>query len=152
MDITTLFIGIVVGLLLGAGLTYMWASSVQKANSQANNSTEAELKSLLAEQANSHLRTSSETIERISGELNALKTSMMQYEQSLSMPLEDESRTTFFGEHASLFLRNSPPSVTKSANDSSTGDQPRDFSNGASGLFVGHPDVDKLPVEEKSNN
>ncbi len=62
MDITTLFIGIVVGLLLGAGLTYMWASSVQKANSQANNSTEAELKSLLAEQANSHLRTSSETI------------------------------------------------------------------------------------------
>jgi len=152
MDFLTLIIGIVIGIVFGFSIAWVWASANAKAKGIATTATEAELKALLAEQANEHLRRGSESIERITDELEALKSSMIQYEQSLSTPLQDESRSSFFGEHAGLFLRNTKPVVGKSSKHEYTEDQPRDFSSGASGLFVGHPDAVKLRVEEKSNN
>lgn len=152
MEISTLIIGVIIGLILGFGAAWMWATSSVKAKNKSNTTTETELKALLAEQANEHLRSSSESIDRISDELKALKANMTNYEKSLSAPLQDESRTTYFGEHASLFLRNTSHKTSRGMHDKNIDNQPRDFSNKASGLFVGHPDIDNLPLQEKSDN
>jgi uncharacterized membrane-anchored protein YhcB (DUF1043 family) len=152
MEISTLIIGLIIGLIAGFGGAWMWATASLKAKYESSNTTETQLKALLAAQANDYLLNSSQSFDRISDELSTLKTNMMNYEQALSAPLEDDSRSTYFGEHASLFLRNTSLKAPKSANDKNTSDQPRDFSNKASGLFVGHPDVENLPLQEKSNN
>ena len=149
MDLLALLIGIIIGLLVGFAAA--WAMLAMKANGNNVSATEAELKALMAEQANELLHNSHNSIERISQELESLKSGMQQYEQSMSAPANDPT-ANFFGEQTSLFLRNVKQSDKNRNDSSSSSDQPRDFSKGASGLFAGSPNINEQAIEEKSTN
>ena len=138
MDLTSLVIGLAIGLIIGFIIAWVWVSATTKAKSKASNSTEAELKALLAQQAQQHLNISRNGINTIEKELVILRNSVAHYEQSLQTPEEDKTASAYFGEHASLFLRNSNQG-NKHSFDSKSEAQPRDFANNGSGLFVGTP-------------
>ncbi|MFT4653590.1 MAG: uncharacterized membrane-anchored protein YhcB (DUF1043 family) [Patiriisocius sp.] len=149
MDILALFIGIIVGLIVGFAVAWVLANSNLKAKKSATQSTEAELKTLLAHQAKNYLETSRESIQTLESELKRLLTSVKDYEQSLSVTTEDYSKNTFFGEHASMFLRNNDVKSSKTVATKSTDNQPKDFANSGSGVFVGTPAVQTGSKEEK---
>ena len=138
MDIVTLLVGLGIGALIGFVVAWFWSSSVTKAHSKANTQTEVELKSLLEQQAQGHIQSSKGSLNNIENELNALRQSIAQYEQSLQPSESDGNSTPFFGEHASLFLRNTGENDVPVHNDSSEA-QPKDFANNSSGLFAGNP-------------
>ncbi|MGB3724467.1 MAG: DUF1043 family protein [Glaciecola sp.] len=148
MDVTTLVIGVILGLVFGAVVTWLLMRASMQAKSQRNNATEAEIKGLLAQQALGHIESSRQGIQGIETQLNALKQSLNQYEGALQAP-SDDAEMPFFGEHASVFLRNTSNTSSSNNLETSTGDQPKDFANNGSGLFAGNP---ALLAEEKSNN
>lgn len=157
MDIISILVGIVVGLIIGFAIAWSWSTAVSKAKHKANNVTEAQLKALLAQQAQSHLQHSRTSLDVIESELQALRTSVNNYENNLQNSDEDQSGSAFFGEHASVFLRNTQLPASKTKLDLASEDQPRDFANNGSGLFVGSPadDVNNNSsenIKEKANN
>ncbi|MFT6270448.1 MAG: uncharacterized membrane-anchored protein YhcB (DUF1043 family) [Alphaproteobacteria bacterium] len=152
MDILALFIGIVIGIIVGFAVAWVWANSITTAKKSATQSTESDLKTLLAQQAKSHLEASRESIQTLESELNRLLTSVKDYEQSLSVTTEDYSKNTFFGEHASMFLRNTGSESNKTIATKSTDNQPKDFANSGSGVFAGSPAAQVIVQEEKTSN
>jgi hypothetical protein len=150
MDLFALFIGIVIGLIVGFALAWVWSSLAAKAKKTVEESVEKELKGLLAQQAKNHLDVSRESIRTLEAELSRLLTSVKDYEQSLSVTTEDYSKNTFFGEHASMFLRNNEIKPQKTISVKSNDDQPRDFANSGSGVFVGTPAVQSVKTKVKS--
>lgn len=151
MDITTLVIGLLIGLIFGFAGAWAWLNASGNAKRNAINTTETELKALMAQQAATHLDTTRQSINSIETQVRALKQSISQYEQALQAPEADQPQSAFFGEHASVFLRNTSVKAVKDDFDASgtahDGSQPRDFANNGSGLFVGNPG---LMAEEKS--
>lgn len=137
MDVVTLLVGFGIGALIGFVVAWFWSSSVTKARSKASTQNEAELKSLLEQQAQGHIQSSKGCLNNIENELNALRQSIARYEQTLQAPESDENNMPFFGEHASLFLRNNSQANEEVHNDSSEA-QPKDFANNGSGLFAGN--------------
>lgn len=152
MDLLTLFIGVVIGLILGFAIAWFWSNSLAKANKSAVKTTEAELKKLLTQQAKNHLQASRETIESLELELKKLLNNVTEYENSLSDSTEDYTQNTFFGEHASMFLRNAESKSNKSLAPKHPDNQPKDFANSGSGVFVGSAATETVNIEEKSNN
>lgn len=152
MDLFTFIIGIVIGLAVGFAVAWVWANSISSAKKSVSQSTEAELKALLALRAKNHVDASKESIQNIELELGRLVSSMKEYEESLIINTQDYSKNTFFGEHASMFLRNSDEKPNKSIESKSTDNQPRDFANSGSGVFVGSSVKQAVPKKEKSTN
>lgn len=149
MDLITLLIGVVIGIIVGFALAWFWVNSSTNTHSASQQSNEEELKTLMAQQAESHLQTSRDTIQSIEFDLANLRNSVAEYEKSLTPSNQDFSQTTFFGEHASMFLRNADSQSELSKTVQQSDNQPKDFANSGSGVFVGSTE-DKL--EEKSNN
>jgi len=137
MDILTLIIGLVIGILFGFIVAWMWASANAKTKYKANNASEAELKALLAQQAQNHLHTSKTSLNTIERELSALRQSLDRYDQTLNTPESDEAAMPFYGEHASVFLRNNTQIDSADQVDATSDAQPKDFANNGSGLFAG---------------
>lgn len=150
MDLFTLFIGLIVGLILGFAVAWFWANSMVQAKKSVVKSTEAELKELLKQQAKSHLQTSRETIQTLESELKRLLNSVTEYENTLSATSEDYTQNTFFGEHASMFLRNTDSKSSKTiAPKKDPDNQPKDFANSGSGVFVGSAATETVNIQEK---
>jgi uncharacterized membrane-anchored protein YhcB (DUF1043 family) len=152
MDLLTLFIGLIVGILVGFAIAWFWTNSMANSQQIAVQSTEVELKNLLAQQAQSHLQTSRESIQALESELERLLASVTQYESTLSNNTEEYTQNNFFGEHASMFLRNTDSKSKKVIAAKHPDNQPKDFANSGSGVFVGSVATDTVNIKEKSNN
>jgi len=149
MDLLTLFIGVFIGLVVGLAIAWFWINSLNKSRKSAQQSMEAELKALLAQQATSHLLASRETIQSIESNLASLRNSVADYEKSLAESTSDTSQSTYFGEHASMFLRNTDKKSDKSKSAEHPDNQPKDFANSGSGVFVGSANSETINIEEK---
>jgi uncharacterized membrane-anchored protein YhcB (DUF1043 family) len=138
MDFISIIIGLVIGSIIGFAIAWQIASSRAKQKGNKLSRSEQELKTILAQQANHHIESSKESIEAIHMRLQQLSNNIQQYESSLQVGTEENDKASFFGEHASVFLRNN--TQTKASNDKlNVGDAPpRDFANNGSGLFVGN--------------
>ena len=139
MEIGTLVIGIIIGLIIGGLIGFISVKSMQSKTAQKATHTEDELKALLAVQASQHLNVSRQALTDIQNKTAELAGQLNNYEDSLrkANSSADETKDTFFGEHASVFLRNN---VKTSKNDLALAQpdaQPRDFANSGSGVFVG---------------
>jgi len=151
MDLVGFFIGAGVGLLIGFLVAWVWASSLTKAKATASSSTEAELKNILSQQARNHLEASRGSILTLESELNRLLQSVKAYENSLTSASEDDAKSTFFGEHASMFLRNSDEKVNNDPSKELVDNQPKDFANAGSGVFVGSSSTETKNIKENSS-
>jgi uncharacterized membrane-anchored protein YhcB (DUF1043 family) len=152
MEIGTLIIGIVIGLVIGGTLGFVALKAMQSNSVEKASHSEAELKALLAIQARQHLDVSRKALADIQGRTADLVSQLNDYEESLTEATAsgDETTSTFFGEHASLFLRNSLETSKHDIALAQPDAQPRDFANTGSGVFVG---VDtKASKENKSQS
>lgn len=152
MDLISLLVGLLLGLIIGCSGAWLWNKSAQKGKASATQESEAELKALLAEQAKSHLHANRAAIQNIEKELKFLSNSVTKYESVLNESAQEFPSSTFFGEHASLFLRNTDNSTVKFVEKQNTQDQPKDFANAGSGVFDGSGVSETIVNGEKSNN
>jgi len=139
MEIGTLIIGIVIGFIIG-GITFFAIAKTMQSNSDKKvTHNEAELKALLAIQANQHLDISRKALADIQSRTADLASQLDEYEQSLTQVAnsDDDTKVTFFGEHASVFLRNNNTGSKHDPALAQPDAQPRDFANTGSGVFVG---------------
>jgi len=139
MEIGTLIIGIIIGLVIGGILGLIVFRTMQSNSQQKVNHTEDERKALLAIQARQHLDISRQALTDIQNRTAELASHLNEYEDSLTQATTSagEVKETFFGEHASVFLRNSLEAHKKDLALAQPDTQPRDFANSGSGVFVG---------------
>jgi hypothetical protein len=139
MEIGTLIIGIIIGLVIGGILGLVVFRTMQSNSQQKVNHTEDERKALLAIQARQHLDISRQALTDIQNRTAELASHLNEYEDSLTQATTSagEVKETFFGEHASVFLRNSLEAHKKDLALAQPDTQPRDFANSGSGVFVG---------------
>lgn len=152
MNLETLLLGILVGILIGAALSFFWMNKLMKSKANSSKNTEIELKALLSEKAKNHIHTSRSGLEQIKRDVAHMLDDIENFEKSLQDSPTINSNDSFFGEHATVFLRNTQIRSDKSTQTSNTDDQPKDFANTGSGVFVGSSlghEVDKL---QKPNN
>ena len=143
MDILSIVIGLFIGLVIGVGIA--WPLATAKANRKGANlsRSEQELKTILAEQAHHHIESSKESIEAIQLRLDQLSNNLQQYQTSLQVGSDENDKASFFGEHASVFLRNNKSASASTKLNTVSDAPPRDFANMGSGLFVGNAAQDK---------
>lgn len=139
MEIGTLIIGIIIGLVIGGILGLVAFRTMQSNSQQKVNHTEDERKALLAIKARQHLDISRQALTDIQNRTAELASHLNEYEESLAQATTSagEVKETFFGEHASVFLRNSLEAHKKDLALAQPDTQPRDFANSGSGVFVG---------------
>lgn len=139
MEIGTLIIGIIIGAILGGIGSFIAIRNMQSSSEKKVTHSEAELKALLAIQARQHLDISRKALSDIQHKTTALASQLNDYEESLThvASSKDETKDTFFGEHASVFLRNSLKANKNDIALAQPDAQPRDFANTGSGVFVG---------------
>ena len=139
MEIGTLIIGIIIGLVIGGILGLVAFRAMQSNSQQKNNHTEDERKALLAIQTRQHLEISRQALTDIQNRTAELASHLNDYEDSLAQATTSagEVKESFFGEHASVFLRNSLEAHKKDLALAQPDTQPRDFANSGSGVFVG---------------
>ena len=151
MELLSIFIGLIIGLVLGALAMYLYfsKSTGNKANKEQS---EAELKSLLAVQARDHIDSSHSLINQIQQDTQRLQAQLNAYEASLSESdfKEDDTRASFYGEHASVYLRNTVKAEKTPKLAASSEAPPRDFSSDASGLFAGNATITPISEEKTS--
>lgn len=99
--------------------------------------TEKTIKEIMAQQAAEHLEASRNTLQSLRQQCDALGVQLDSYQALLSAQSQDSSaqQLSYFGEHASLYLRNKQ--AQQKRQKSSADFQPRDFSAESSGLFSG---------------
>lgn len=152
MDVVTLLVGVIIGILMGVFAAVIWQRTNATENQALNSSNEADLKTLLAQQAHSHISQTQQSVLKLEQELTLLKASVTQYENALTVNDIDDTQSSFFGEHAGVFLRNSTKSDNKYISEKSSDAQPKDFANNGSGLFVGQAATNDTKEGEKSSN
>lgn len=126
---------LIVGVIVGVVITKIAAkdnndSATATQKEQATAMTHAQLREQLVV-ANQTLEEFETQIEMFKNHLTEFDYILTSHEQS-----EDQPRITFFGEHASPYIRMSQKTPKEQANPEH---QPRDFSNSSSGLFAGEP-------------
>jgi uncharacterized membrane-anchored protein YhcB (DUF1043 family) len=124
---------LIVGVIIGVVITKIAVKDNSESESvaqkeQATAMTHAQLREQLLA-ANQTLDDFESQIELFKNHLTEIDYILTSHEQS-----EDQPRITFFGEHASPYIRMSQKTPKEQANPEH---QPRDFSNSSSGLFVG---------------
>lgn len=132
----------IVGILLlvvGAIMGFFVARylSENKSKQQDNAQSEQTLKEIMAQQASEHLNTARFTLQSLRKQCDSLENQLDNYQQLLNAQNEEpgNSRLSYFGEHASLYLRNKQGKEKREVRTSDV--QPRDFSSESSGLFSG---------------
>ena len=130
----------VVGLLLllvGAVIGFFVAKYVLMNNhsNQSSQSSEQTVKQIMAQQAATHLAQSRLVVDSLSQECDKLREQMDAYEHLLNAETqsEDGQSLSYFGEHATVYLRNQQAKQKRSPSQADF--QPKDFSSGSSGLF-----------------
>lgn len=138
MELSSLLIGLVIGLALGFGAAWIWQRKQENQKGEALVRSEQELKTILAQQAHNHVEASKESIEAIRLRLEQLSNNIQTYESSLNIANEEGDKASFFGEHTRVYLNNKPGNANQKITSTRTDAPPRDFANAGSGLFVGN--------------
>jgi uncharacterized membrane-anchored protein YhcB (DUF1043 family) len=136
MDVVIPLALLVVGVIIGffvARYIYTKDGAV-KANEQAENA----VKELMAQQAQHHLHQVKQAISGFEKQCQSLQQHVDDYEQLLAQNTDENNpRVPFYGEQASIYLRNKLKDADQSSRVSSSDTQPRDFAQSGSGLFAG---------------
>lgn len=124
-----LIIGVIVGLIIAK---FAFASDTQDKNQQQKDQATAMAHAQLREQ----LSVAGQTLKDVEAQIAMFKEQLTEVDYILTSHEqgEDQPRITFFGDHASPYIKES----NKEAKQQSTSEhQPKDFSNSSSGLFIG---------------
>jgi uncharacterized membrane-anchored protein YhcB (DUF1043 family) len=131
VGVLLLVVGAIIGFFVARYL------SEGKAKQQDNGQTEQTRKEIAAQQASEHLNTARLSVQNLRKQCDSLENQLDNYQQLLTAQNEEPGKTqlSYFGEHASLYLRNKQGQEKREARTSEV--QPRDFSSESSGLFSG---------------
>ena len=135
MDLLISFGLLAVGLIIGffaARFIY-----VEKKDTTANKTAVADVKAVMTQQAEHHVFQTKQTLQSLQHQIETLNDQLQDYESQLQ-PQDEETdvpKMSFFGEQATAMLRNTHKMNKKSPKEAA-GEQPRDFANAGSGLFV----------------
>lgn len=135
MDLLISFGLLVVGLIIGffaARFLY-----VEKQDGAASKTAVADVKAVMTQQAEHHVFQTKQTLQSLQHQIETLNEQLQDYESQIQ-PQEDESdipKMSFFGEQATTLLRNTHK-MNKKSQSKTADEQPRDFANAGSGLFV----------------
>jgi len=135
--VITIAISSLIGFALGLLVAFIWKKASSNTTTSGLSHSEDEMKTIFVEQARHHIETNKEAIDAIHARLEQLVNNTQQFESSLQIGNESNDKTAFFGEHASVFLRNSKRSPASSLSENREA-QPLDFSSKSSGVFVGN--------------
>ena len=150
MDLFSLFIGVVFGVVLGGLMTWFAATTQAQAKTKRIEQTESELKELFSQQASQHLAATKDAVASIQTQLETITSQISHYEANLQKTPQENTNEAFFGEHASVFLRNTQQQRIQKSSDN-TEAQPKDFSNQSTGLFAGTADEASSALPKESN-
>ena len=145
MDILVAIGLVVVGLIIGffvARFIY-----TQQTDNLAAKEAEKNVKAVLTQQAEHHVFQARQTLQGLKHQIDVLEEQITDYETQ-TRPSDDQDdmpKMTFFGEQATALLRNTHTQRTPKS--TSSDEQPRDFANSASGLFI---DDNQQPNDQKS--
>lgn len=129
-------------LVVGGTIGYFVAKFVneRKLLTESENKNDQNLKELMRQHAANHIQESKQTIVGLQQKTDILSQQIEAYEK-LVIDLnttKDKASVSYFGEHASAYLRNSKSNQSKE--NTSAEFQPLDFSSQGSGLFSGEND------------
>ena len=135
MDILVAIGLVIVGSIIGffvARFIY-----TQQTDNLAAKEAEKSVKAVLTQQAEHHVFQARQTLQGLKHQIDVLEDQINDYETQTrpSDEQDDMPKMTFFGEEATAMLRNSSK-VRANQPSSKSDEQPRDFANSASGLFV----------------
>ncbi|MBT0585192.1 ZapG family protein [Alteromonas oceanisediminis] len=135
MDILIAIGLVVVGLIIGF-FSAQFMHARRDGQNAAQKTAAQNVKAVMTQQAEHHVFQTKQTIEGLEHQLSALRNQIEDYESHLQTkePQEDEEKLSFFGEQTTAMLRNAYK--TKQQKQESSEQQPRDFANSGSGLFV----------------
>ena len=133
--VALLIVGLVVGLVI-AKASFAADSTTQQ------QSAKAEQEKVMLAQLRNQLAAAQESIQAIDAQSAQLQSQITELDYIItSYETQDEQpKITFFGEHASPYLRMQDKAKRDKSNAES---QPRDFSNSGSGLFDGNQNKTK---------
>ncbi len=145
MDILVAIGLVIVGSIIGffvARFIY-----TQQTDNLAAKEAEKSVKAVLTQQAEHHVFQARQTLQGLKHQIDVLEDQINDYETQTrpSDEQDDMPKMTFFGEQATALLRNTHKQRTPKA--LSSDEQPRDFANSASGLFI---DDNQQPNDQKS--
>ncbi len=146
MDYLSLLIGLLVGAIIAGFVGWKAGASKAKGYTRQITSTEEEIKQLISQQAQQHIETTKTAVETMQEQLTAIQEQLTGFESGLQTE-NCQSEDTFYGEHASLFLRNSQGLKVKKDKESSSDNPPRDFSGDSSGVFVGETAENTVSID-----
>jgi uncharacterized membrane-anchored protein YhcB (DUF1043 family) len=128
--VALLVVGLVIGLVIAK-------ASFASENSSQQQSAKAEQEQVMLAQLRNQLTAAQESIQAIDAQSAQLQSQITEFDYIItSYEAQDEQpKITFFGEHASPYLRMQNKAKRDKSNAES---QPRDFSNSGSGLFDGN--------------
>jgi uncharacterized membrane-anchored protein YhcB (DUF1043 family) len=128
--VALLVVGLVIGLVIAK-------ASFASENSSQQQSAKAEQEQVMLAQLRNQLTAAQESIQAIDAQSAQLQSQITELDYIMtSYETQDEQpKITFFGEHASPYLRMQNKAKRDKSNAES---QPRDFSNSGSGLFDGN--------------
>lgn len=126
---------LVVGAIMGFFVARYFSES--KLKQQNKGHTEQTLKEIMAQHAVEHLNTARFTLQSLRKQCDSLENQLDNYQQLLNNQDEEpgKAQLSYFGEHASMYLRNKNGQEKRESRTSEV--QPRDFSSESSGLFSG---------------
>lgn len=129
-------------LVVGGVIGYFVAKFVneRKLLTEKEKGSEQSFKEIMAQHAATHVQESKQLVQQLVQKAESLTQQIEAYEQ-LVVDLstnEDNASLSYFGEHATAYIRHSKSSQSKEK--SSTEFQPLDFSAQSSGLFSGGAD------------
>lgn len=130
-------------LLVGAVIGFFTAKhffTQSEADNKQQNAEKTE-KEIFSEQASIHVTESRNLLLRIQQQCNQMQSQIDSYEELIAQQKQapQGEQVEYFGEQAALYLRNKKKEVK--AEKVSTDYQPRDYSEGSSGLFTGAEDA-----------
>lgn len=125
-----LFVGIIVGLFVAKTAFTNNKSSEQQ-------TSKAEKERVMLAQLRQQILAAQDSLQQIEAQSAQLQNQMTEFDYILTTyeNQEEQPKITFFGEHASPYLRIQDKAKRDKSNTES---QPRDFSNSSSGLFDGN--------------
>ena len=125
-----LFVGMIVGLFVAKT-----AFSNNKSSEQQT--SKAEKERVMLAQLRQQILAAQDSLQQIEAQNAQLQNQMTEFDYILTTyeNQEEQPKITFFGEHASPYLRIQDKAKRDKSNTES---QPRDFSNSSSGLFDGN--------------
>lgn len=134
IDTTSLLVGLIIGVVLGIVMAWFNARKL-KSNANEHENQALNYQTLL-QNTGQFLAENKSTIHRLRQDMDELHQKIQQQEETfiqLKSGIDGTERSTFFGQHASEFLKTNVPNHTQA--ESGKEYQPQDFSERRSGLW-----------------